>query len=137
MKMNFVKWIQDGIAHRRVAIYLKIIAILMLLSALTHLGSIMGIIGGSWMDKPLLFRVADMLLLPIGLVLAWGLWKSMFWAVVVWFAAVVLFQVIPFLFFGKFFASSAEEQTMLYGQVGFHAITFVIFFVLLPRTKRN
>jgi len=135
--MNFVKWFRDGIAHRRVAIYLKIIAILMLLSALTHLGSIMGIIGGTWMDKPLLFRVADMLLLPIGLVLAWGLWKSMFWAVVVWFAAVVLFQVIPFLFFGEFFASSVEEQTMLYGQVGFHAITFVIFFVLLPRMKRN
>ena len=137
MKMNFVKWIQDGIAHRRVAIYLKIIAILMLLSALTHLGSIMGIIGGSWMDKPLLFRVADMLLLPIGLVLAWGLWKSMFWAVVVWFATVVLFQVIPFLFFGEFFAFSAEEQTMHYGQVGFHAITFVIFFVLLPRMKKH
>ena len=135
--MKCIKWIQDGIAHRRVAIYLKIIAILMLLSALTHLGSIMGIIGGTWMDKPLLFRVADMLLLPIGLVLAWGLWKPRFWAVVVWFAVVVLFQVIPFLFFGKFFASSAEEQTMHYGQVGSHAITFVIFFVLLPRTKRN
>ena len=135
--MNFVKWIQDGIAHRRVVIYLKIIAILMLLSALTHLGSIMGIIGGNWTDKPLLFRVADMLLLPIGLVLAWGLWKSLFWAVVVWFAAVVLFQIIPFLFFGEFFASSAEVQTMLYGQVVFHAITFVIFFALLPRTKRN
>jgi hypothetical protein len=97
----------------------------------------MGIIDGTWMDKPLLFRVADMLLLPIGLVLVWGLWKSRFWAVVVWFAAVVLFQVIPFLFFCKFFASSAEEQIMLYGQVGFHAITFVIFFMLLPRTKRN
>jgi hypothetical protein len=135
--MKCIKWIQDGIAHRRVAIYLKIIAILMLLSALTHLGSIMGIIGGTWMDKPLLFRVADILLLPIGLVLAWGLWKPRFWAVVVWFAAVVLFQIIPFLFFGKFFASNAEEQTMLYGQVGLHAITFVIFFVFLPRTKRN
>ena len=135
--MKCIKWIQDGIAHRRVAIYLKIIAILMLLSALTHLGSIMGFIGGTWMDKPLLFRVADILLLPIGLVLAWALWKPRFWAVVVWFAAVVLFQVIPFLFFGKFFASSAEEQIMLYGQVGFHAITFIIFFMLLPRTKRN
>ena len=135
--MKFIKWIQDGIPHRRVSIYLKIIAILMLLSALTHLGSIIGIIDGPWMDKPLLFRVADMLLLPIGFVLVWGLWKSRLWAVVVWFAAVVLFQVIPFLFFGKFFASSAEEQIMLYGQVGFHAITFIIFFMLLPRTKRN
>ena len=135
MKMNFIKWIQDGIAHRRVAIYLKVVAILMFLSALSHLGSIMGIIGGTWVDKPWLFRVADLLLLPISLVLAWGLWRTMFWALIAWFAAVVLFQVIPFLFFGEFFASSAEEQTMHYGQVGFHAITFVILFVLLPRKK--
>lgn len=135
MKMNFIKWIQDGIAHRRVAIYLKVVAILMFLSALSHLGSIMGIIGVTWVDKPWLFRVADLLLLPISLVLAWGLWRTMFWALIAWFAAVVLFQVIPFLFFGEFFASSAEEQTMHYGQVGFHAITFVILFVLLPRKK--
>jgi hypothetical protein len=137
MKNNFVKWIQDGIVHRRVAIYLKVIAILMFLSALTHLSSIMGIIGGSWMDKPVPFRIADLLLLPIGLILTWGLWKSKFWSVIVWFTAVVFFQVIPFLFFGEVFASNAEEQTMLYGQVGFHAITFVIFFVLLPRVKKN
>ena len=135
MKMNFIKWIQDGIAHRRVAIYLKVVAILMFLSALSHLGSIMGIIGGTWVDKPWLFRVADLLLLPISLVLAWGLWRTKFWALIAWFAVVVLFQAIPFLFFGEFFASSAEEQTMHYGQVGFHAITFVILFVLLPRKK--
>jgi hypothetical protein len=137
MKINFIQWIQDGIAHRRVAIYLKVIAILMFLSALTHLSSIMGFISGPWMAKPLLFRVADLLLLPIGLVLGYGLWKSRFWAVVAWFAAVVLFQVIPFLFFGKFFAPSGKEQSMLYVQVGFHAITFIIFFMILPRMKRN
>ena len=133
--MKFINWIQNGIAHRRVAVYLKIIAILMLLSALSHLGSIMGFIGDTWMGKPLIIRIADILLLPICLILAWGLWKSLFWAVVVWFAAVVLFQAIPFLFFGEFFTSSAEEQTRLYGQVGFHAITFLIFFLLLPRMK--
>ena len=101
--MNFVKWIQDGITHPRLVIYLKGVAILMLLSAFSHLGSIMGIIGGSWVAKPWLFRLADLLLLPISLVLAWGLWRTMFWAVVAWLAAVVLFQAIPFLFFGEFF----------------------------------
>ncbi len=135
--MNCIKWIQDGIAHRRVAIYLKVIAILMFLSALSHLGSILGIIGGNWVDKPWLFQVADLLLLPISLILAWGLWRTMFWALIVWFIAVILLQVIPFLFFGEYFASSTEEQTMHYGQVVFHAITFVIFFVLLPYKKRS
>jgi hypothetical protein len=65
--MNFVKWIQEGIAHPRLIIYLKGVAILMLLSAFSHLGSIMGIIGGSWVAKPWLFRLADLLLLPISL----------------------------------------------------------------------
>ena len=91
--MNFVKWIQEGIAHPRLIIYLKGVAILMLLSALSHLGSIVGIIGGTWMAKPWLFRVADLLLLPVNLVLAWGLWRTMFWAVVTWLAAAVLHSV--------------------------------------------
>ena len=133
--MNFVKWVRDGIAHPRAAIYLKIVAILMLLSALSHLGSIIGIIGGPWMSKPWHFRLADLLLLPISLVLAWGLWRTMFWAVVAWLAAVVLFQAVPFLLFGKFFASGPSEQMMHYGQVGFHVIMLGILLVLLPRKK--
>jgi hypothetical protein len=133
--MSFVKWIRDGIAHPRVAIYLKVIAVLMLLSALSHLGSIMGIMGGSWVAKPWLFRIADLLLLPISLVMAWGLWRTMFWAVVAWPVLVVLFQAVPFLFFSEFFASGPGEQTMHYGQVGFHVIMLGILLVLLPRKK--
>lgn len=137
MKMKFVNWIKEGIVHPRVAVYLKIIAVLMLLSALSHLGSIMGIIGETWMAKPWLFRVADLLLLPTCLVLAWGLWRTMFWAVVTWLATVVLFQAIPFLFFGEFFASNPSEQTMHYGQVGFHAVMLGILLLLLPRKQKS
>ena len=133
--MNFVKWIRGGIASPRAVIYLKIVAILMLLSAFSHLGSIMGIIGGSWVAKPWLFRIADLLLLPISLVLAWGLWRAMFWAVVAWLAAVVLFQAVTFLLFGEFFASDPGEQRMHYGQVVFHAIMLGIPLLLLPRKK--
>jgi hypothetical protein len=133
--MSFVKWIQDGITHPRLVIYLKGVAILMLLSAFSHLGSIMGKIGGSWVAKPWLFRLADLLLLPISLVLAYGLWRTMFWAVIAWLAAVVLFQAVPFLFFGEFFASDPSEQTMHYGQVVFHAIMLGTLLLLLPREK--
>ncbi len=133
--MNFVKWVRDGIAHPRVAIYLKVVAVLMFLSALSHFGSIMGIIGGSWVAKPWLIRIADLLLLPISLIMAWGLCRTMFWAVVAWLAAVVLFQAVPFLFFGKFFASGPSEQMMHYGQVVFHAIMLGILLLLLPRKK--
>ena len=86
-------------------------------------------------SKPWLFRIADLLLLPISLVLAWGLWRAMFWAVVAWLAAVVLFQDVPFLLFGEFFASDPGEQRMHYGQVVFHAIMLGILLLLLPRKK--
>ena len=87
--MNFVKWVREGISHPRVAIYLKVVAILMLLSALSHLGSILGIIGGPWVSKSWLFQVADLLLLPISLVMAWGLWKTMFWATSTRWSAII------------------------------------------------
>jgi hypothetical protein len=135
--MKFVKWVRYGIVSPRVAIYLKVVAVLMLLSALSHFGSIIGIIGGSWVTKPWLFQIADLILLPICLVLAWGLWKTRFWAVVAWLAVVVLFQAIPFLFFGEFFASGPNEKIMHYGQVGFHVILLLLLLILLPRKKES
>ena len=135
--MNFIKWIRYGVAYPRVAIYLKVIAVLMILSAFSHIGSILGIIGGSWAAKPWLFRVADLLLLPTCLVMAWGLWKTKFWAVVMWPLAVLIFQAIPFLFFDELFASGPEERMMHYGQVVFHIVMLGILFLLLPRKKEN
>jgi hypothetical protein len=135
--MKFVKWVRYGIVYPRVAIYLKVVAVLMLLSALSHFGSIIGIIGGSWVTKPWLIRIADLLLLPICLFTAWGLWSTKFWGVVAWLVVVVLFQAIPFLFFGEFFASSPNEKIMHFGQVGFHIIMLGLLLMLLPRKKES
>jgi len=133
--MSLATWIRDGIAHRRAAIYLKVMAVLMLLSALSHLGSILSIRGTSWGARPLYFQVGDVVLLLVNLALAWGLWRAKFWTVVGWVVVVLLLQFVPFLFFTDLFAANARERAMLYGQLVTHAVLLGVFFVLLPRRK--
>jgi hypothetical protein len=133
--MSFVNWVRDGIGRPRVAVYLKVVAVLMLLGALSHLGSILSLTGTSWSARPLRFQVVDLVLLPINLVVAWGLWRTRFWAVVGWVAVVLLLQVIPILLFSEFFATSPRERTMLYGLLATHAVSLGIFSVLLLGRK--
>ena len=133
--MSFANWIREGIAHPRVAIYLKVIAVFIFLGAFSHLASILGFIGGSWVDKPLRIRIADLLLLTTDLVLPWGLWRTRFWAVVAWVAAVVLLQAVPFLLFTEFFAPGPRERTTLYGLLATNAVLLGAFLLLLPRKK--
>ena len=135
--MSLAKRIRDGIAQPRVAIYLKVMAVFMLLGALSHLGSILSISGTSWAAKPLHFRAGDLILLPVDLALAWGLWRAKFWAVVGWVAVVLLLQFIPFLLFTEHFATNAHERMMLYGQLVTHAALLGVFGVLLPRRKAS
>ena len=135
--MSFIKRARDGMLQPRIAIYLKVMAVVMLLSALSHLGSILGLTGTSWAAKPLRFRVGDMVLLPVTLALAWGLWRTRFWAVVGWVAAVLLLQFIPFLFFTGYFATNAQERIMLYGQLVTHAVFLGVFGALLLRRKAS
>ena len=135
--MSFVKRARDGMLQPRIAIYLKVVAVVMLLSALSHLGSILSLTGTSWAARPLHFRVGDMVLLPVTLALAWGLWRTRSWAVVGWVAAVLLLQFIPFLLFTGYFATNAQERIMLYGQLVTHAVLLGVFWVLLPRRKAS
>jgi len=134
--MDFAKWVREGMTHPRVAIYLKVVAVFSLLGALSHLVSIMGI-RGSWVDKPLQFLIGDPLLLLVDLVMAWGLWRTRSWAVVVWVAAVVFLQAVPFLLFTELFAPGPRERTTLYSLVAVDFVLLGVFFLLLPRKKAS
>lgn len=134
--MDYIKWVREHIAHPRVAIYLKVVAVFMFLGALSHLGSILSLLGRpSWGTQPLYIQVLDVTYLLVDLLLAWGLWRTRFWAVVGWVAGVVLLQCIPFLFFTDLFASSVRERAMLYGMLVTHAVILSVFLLLLPRRK--
>ena len=75
--------------------------------------------------------------LPCNLVIAWGLWRTRFWAVVGWLATLLLLQFIPFMLFTEFFATNPQERTILHGLLAVDAILLGIFFVLLLCKKRK
>ncbi len=131
--MSFTDWVRGGIAQRRVAIFLKVIAVLMLLAGLSHLASILSLTGISWGGRPLQFQAFDVTLLLANLTLALGLWRTKFWAVVGWVATVLLLQYVPILFFTDLFASNARERATLYTMLAIHAVFLGTFFALLRR----
>ncbi len=122
---------QEAINSRRVSVFLKVLSVILLLGAASHLGSILGIGGMPWLAKPLLFRIADSVMLPLNLIMALGLWRSRLWAVLTWLACIILLQFVPFLLFTDQFASSPMEKRTLYGLLATHAFLVSVFFLLL------
>jgi len=137
--MTWPERVQGAIRTRRVAIFLRVLSVFCLLGALSHLGSILSLVGPSWLSKPILFRIADSVLLPTNLVLAWGLWRNRAWAVFAWLGAVLLLQVIPILFllFTGAFATDPIQRRAFYGLLATNATLVAVFLLLLPRKKRG
>jgi hypothetical protein len=84
-----------------------------------------------------MFRIADSVMLPTNLVLAWGLWRNRAWAVFAWLAAVLFLQFMPFLFllFTGAFANDPAQRRTLYGMLATHAALVGLFLLLLRRKR--
>ena len=128
---------QEAINSRRVSVFLKVLSVFLLLGAASHLGSILGIGSTPWLARPLLFRIADLVMLPLNLILAWGLWRSRLWAVFTWLACILLLQFGPFLLFTDHFASSPMEKRTLLGLLATHAFLVSVFLLLLLSLRSN
>jgi len=137
--MTWAERVQAAIRTRRVAIFLRVLSVFCLLGALSHLGSILGLVGPPWSSKPIFFRIADSVLLPTNLVLAWGLWRNRAWGVFAWLVAILLLQAIPILFLlvTGAFANDPAQRGAFYGLLGANATLVVLFLLLLPRKKRG
>jgi len=135
--MDFIRWVRDGIALPRVSVYLRIVAVLFLLAALSHAAGIAGLVGDPWATKPWYFRAGDVVLLPANLLIAWGLWRRKFWGVVGWAAAVVFLQAVPFLLLIRFAAPDPRLRATWYSMLAIHAVTLAAFLLLLRRKKHG
>jgi len=133
--MSISKWVREGITLPRVAIYLKVTAVFFWLGAVSHLNSVMGLVGGPWMSKPWYFRTADLVLLPANLVIGWGLWRTRFWGVVGWVAAVVLLQAVPMLLSMRYATPDLRLRVTWYCMLATHAVMLGVFLLLLPRKR--
>jgi hypothetical protein len=116
---------------------LRVLSVFALMGALSHLASILSIAGTPWPSRPLLFRIADSVMLPTNLVLAWGFWRNRAWAVFAWLAVILFLQFIPFLFLllTDAFATDPFQRRALYGLLVTHATLVGLFLLLLPRKK--
>jgi len=135
--MNFIKWVRDGMELRRVSVYLKVVAAFFLLGGLSHAASIMGLQSGSWAAKPWYFRAGDLVLLPVNLVIAWGLWQKRFWAVVGWVAAVVFLQAVPIVLLIRFSGAGPRLLATWYSMLVVHAVLLSALLLLLRHLPRN
>ena len=125
--------LRERIALPRVAVYLKVVAFFLFLGAFSHFASILGLVAGPWAAKPWYFRVADVVLLFADLVIAWGLWRTKFWSVAAWMAAVVFLQAIPMLLLLWLAAPDPRLRATWYGMLTIHAAMLGAFLLLLPR----
>lgn len=137
MTVDVVSRVREGLALTRVAVYLRVVAVLFLMSAFSHVASILGLVGGSWAAKPWYFRVADVTLLVADLVIPLGLWRTKLWGVVAWVAAVVFLQAVPMLLLIALAAPDPRLRATWYGMLAVHAVMLGAFLLLLPRTKRG
>ncbi len=128
--MTFLERARESISTRRVSVFLKILSVLFLLGAASHLSSILGVGGTPWSSKPLLFRVADAVAFPLDVVVAVGLWRARIWAVITWLALIVFLQFVPMLLFTDRFAKGPTELRAIYGLLAAHALLVGIFLVL-------
>ena len=135
--MNPVERIRIGLKDPWLVVYLRVLAVFLVLGAMVHLGSILGVGGTPWMTRPIQFRIADPLLLAFNLVVGWGLWRKSLWAVVAWIVGVVFLQLLPITFFMDAFASDAAHRRALQGLLATNVVVLGIFFLLLFRKRKR
>jgi hypothetical protein len=129
--MTFAERAGGILKTRRVSVFLKVLSVLLVLGAASHLASILSIGGRPWLDKPLMFRIADSVMVPLNLIIAWGVWRARLWGVVAWLAVILLFQFVPFLLFTDYFAGGVVGRRTLYSLLASHAFLVSVFFLLL------
>jgi hypothetical protein len=78
-----------------------------------------------------MFRIADSVMLPLNLIIAWGLWKTRLWAVFAWVVCIFFLQIVPILLFADRIASGSVAVRTLYGLLVTHASLVTIFLLLL------
>ena len=111
-------------------LYLRILAVIVLLGASVHVGNIVGLNGGPWLEKSLTIQILDVVLLILNIVLAFGLWHRQAWSVFALLGVLLLFQFIPYTLFIDYFATTAEERQTIIGLLGIEGLMVAILVVL-------
>jgi Family of unknown function (DUF6163) len=109
----------DNIWTGRLVLFLRIMAVLSILTGLYHWAQITGFVGGeneAFETQPIAWQAATVYFAVIELVAAVGLWLASPWGAVVWLTTVVSMAVIELMFpqiYGGSLLVVAAEAAML------------------------
>ncbi len=120
--------------HSWMAIYLRILAIIMAYGALVHLSNLMGFGEMPWGEMPLTWRIGDIAYGLLDTVTAIALWKRSVWGVFCFLTAIAS-QFLIYTVFIDYFAFTVEQRQTIYGLLGTELILLLIFFLLLVTKK--
>ena len=116
------------------AIYLRILAVIIAYGALVHLANLMGFGEMPWQEMPLTWRAGDIIYGLLDTVTAIGLWQRTVWGIFCFLSAIAS-QFLIYTIFIDYFAFTSEQRQTIYGLLGTELILLLVFVVLFVTKK--
>lgn len=126
--------LRQTIEHFWMAIYLRILALIIAYGALVHVTNLMGWGEMPWSEMPLTWRVGDLVYGLLDIVTAIGLWQRTAWGVLCFLGAIAS-QFLIYTVFIDYFAFTSEQRQTIYGLLGTELILLLVFFILFFSKK--
>ena len=120
--------------HSWMAIYLRILAVIIAYGASVHGANLMGFGEMPWTQMPLTWRVGDIVYGLLDIVTAIGLWQRTVWGIFCFLAAIAS-QFLIYTVFIDYFVFTSEQRQTIYGLLGTELILLSVFFVLFVSKK--
>ena len=134
--MKLITILKDKVSRKWMGIYLRILSVILGLSALAHIGSVFGFVSNPWGGEITLpMRILDVVLLVFNIIVAIGLWLKRPWAVLALVIGIILLQIIPFTLFRHHFILSPEHGIMLNKLMTSDLVMLSILAILLIKKK--
>ena len=116
------------------AIYLRILSLIIVYGGLIHWTNILGFGEIPWAEMPLTWKVGDIVYGLLDIVTAIGLWQRTVWGICCFLTAITS-QFIIYTVFIDYFAFTVEQRQTIYGLVGTEIILILIFCILFVAKK--
>ncbi|MGK7892849.1 MAG: hypothetical protein AB4372_04190 [Xenococcus sp. (in: cyanobacteria)] len=128
------KSLRQATENSGMAIYLRILGIIMAYGSLVHLTNILGLGEITWKETPLTWRIGDIAYGLLDTITAIGLWQKTVWGIFCFLIAIAS-QFIIYTIFIDFFAFTIEQRQTIYGLLGTEIILLLIFCFLFITKK--
>ena len=116
------------------AIYLRILALIIAYGALIHGTNLIGLGEMPWAEMPLTWKIGDIVYGILDTVTAIGLWQRTVWGIFSFLGAIAS-QFLLYTIFIDYFAFTSQQRDTIYGLLATELILVLVFFVLFMFKK--